>query len=113
MTTTRFVHKSYETYSRDGRAIQGAVPCIRLAAANVLVVSMGASRDEVEAITDEIAAHLADRDDSDQVQAAARAMLAALKRAMDDFGSDFAGPTIEAIRLAIAQAEAAGIEPTP
>ena len=40
---------------------------------------------------------------------AARAMLAALLLLEEDFGSDYCGPTIDAMRAAIAQAKAAGI----
>jgi hypothetical protein len=37
--------------------------------------------------------------------AAAPELLAALKAALDDFGPDFAGPTIDMMRAAIAKAE--------
>lgn len=66
-----------ETFARDGRAIEGTVPCIQLENANILVTSLGASAGE----TAEIAKRI--RDALNQ-QASARAMLVALKKALTE-----------------------------
>ena len=45
---------------------------------------------------------------SGQTMAAAPEMLAALKAALADFGDDYSGPTIDALRAAITKAEGRG-----
>lgn len=53
-----YVYRTDETYARNGRAIEGTVPAIRLADCTVLVVSMGRPATECAALADKIAEFL-------------------------------------------------------